>query len=39
MNVRGGELYYNYGLVIDFVFWILDGDVVWDMECDDNGNG
>ncbi|WP_338589645.1 M15 family metallopeptidase [Paenibacillus sp. Y5S-9] len=38
-NARGGESYHNYGLAIDFALRTPDGDVVWDMERDDNGNG
>ncbi|WP_405131071.1 M15 family metallopeptidase [Paenibacillus sp. FSL H8-0317] len=38
-NARGGESYHNYGLAIDFALSTPDGDVVWDMERDDNGNG
>lgn len=36
---EGGESYHNYGLAIDFVLKMDDGDVVWDIERDDNGNG
>ncbi|WP_408893376.1 M15 family metallopeptidase [Paenibacillus taichungensis] len=38
-NARGGESYHNYGLAIDFALRTPEGDVVWDMERDDNGNG
>ncbi|WP_413373896.1 M15 family metallopeptidase [Paenibacillus taichungensis] len=38
-NAKGGESYHNYGLAIDFALRTPDGDVVWDMERDDNGNG
>lgn len=38
-NARGGESYHNYGLAIDFALRTPDGDIVWDMERDDNGNG
>ena len=36
---EGGESYHNYGLAIDFALKMEDGDVVWDIERDDNGNG
>ncbi|RNF39265.1 M15 family metallopeptidase [Planococcus salinus] len=36
---RGGESYHNYGLAIDFALQLDDGNVVWDIERDDNGNG
>lgn len=38
-NVEGGSSYHNYGLAIDFALKLDDGDVVWDMERDDNENG
>lgn len=38
-NARGGESYHNYGLAVDFALRTPDGDIVWDMERDDNGNG
>ncbi|WP_347549735.1 M15 family metallopeptidase [Pseudalkalibacillus hwajinpoensis] len=38
-NVAGGGSYHNYGLAIDFALKLNNGDVVWDMERDDNGNG
>ncbi|MDO6655250.1 M15 family metallopeptidase [Anaerobacillus sp. 1_MG-2023] len=38
-NVAGGGSYHNYGLAIDFALKLDDGDVVWDMKRDDNGNG
>ncbi|MDN8591459.1 M15 family metallopeptidase [Paenibacillus sp. 11B] len=38
-NAQGGESYHNYGLAIDFALRTPEGDVVWDMERDDNGNG
>ncbi|PZT56163.1 M15 family metallopeptidase [Paenibacillus silvae] len=38
-NARGGESYHNYGLAIDFALRTPEGDIVWDMERDDNGNG
>lgn len=36
---RGGESYHNYGLAIDFALRLENGDVVWDIQRDDNGNG
>ena len=38
-NARGGESYHNYGLAIDFALRTPSGEIVWDMERDDNGNG
>ena len=38
-NAQGGESYHNYGLAIDFALRTPEGDVVWAMERDDNGNG
>ncbi|WP_420541694.1 M15 family metallopeptidase [Guptibacillus spartinae] len=38
-NVTGGGSYHNYGLAIDFALKLDDGNVVWDMERDDNENG
>ncbi|WP_342553555.1 M15 family metallopeptidase [Paenibacillus sp. FSL R7-0652] len=38
-NARGGESYHNYGLAIDFALRTPKGEIVWDMERDDNGNG
>jgi len=38
-NVAGGGSYHNYGLAIDFALKLDNGDVVWDMERDDNENG
>ncbi|MCA0968469.1 M15 family metallopeptidase [Priestia flexa] len=36
---KGGESYHNYGLAIDFALRIDNGDIIWDMEYDGNGNG
>lgn len=36
---RGGESYHNYGLAIDFALRTKDGDVIWDLKYDGNGNG
>lgn len=38
-NARGGESYHNYGLAIDFALRGKDGEVLWDLEYDGNGNG
>ncbi|ACT03991.1 M15 family metallopeptidase [Paenibacillus sp. JDR-2] len=38
-NVKGGASYHNYGLAVDFALVKPDGDVIWDMEYDGNGNG
>ncbi|WP_424767613.1 M15 family metallopeptidase [Paenibacillus sp. sgz302251] len=38
-QVRGGGSYHNYGLAIDFALRTKEGEVVWDMEYDGNGNG
>jgi len=37
-NAKGGESYHNYGLAIDFALMNINGEVVWDMEYDGNGN-
>jgi peptidoglycan L-alanyl-D-glutamate endopeptidase CwlK len=36
---EGGESYHNYGLAIDFALRLDNGNIVWDMNRDDNGNG
>lgn len=38
-QARGGESYHNYGLAIDFALRLENGEVVWDIERDGNGNG
>lgn len=38
-NARGGDSYHNYGLAVDFALITRQGDVVWDMNYDGNGNG
>jgi len=38
-HVKGGESYHNYGLAIDFALQLDNGNVIWDMEYDGNGNG
>lgn len=37
-NAKGGESYHNYGLAIDFALMNINGEVIWDMEYDGNGN-
>ncbi|KAB7671293.1 M15 family metallopeptidase [Bacillus sp. B1-b2] len=38
-NAKGGESYHNYGLAIDFALLDINGNVIWDMNYDGNGNG
>lgn len=38
-NAQGGESYHNYGLAIDFALLDVNGQVIWDMKYDGNGNG
>ncbi|KGP73416.1 M15 family metallopeptidase [Pontibacillus yanchengensis] len=38
-HARGGESYHNYGLAIDYALKLDNGEVVWDIERDGNGNG
>lgn len=38
-HVKGGGSYHNYGLAIDFALQLDNGDVIWDMDYDGNGNG
>lgn len=38
-HVKGGQSYHNYGLAIDFALELPDGQVIWDLEYDGNGNG
>ncbi len=38
-HVKGGESYHNYGLAIDFALQLDNGEAIWDMEYDGNGNG
>ncbi|WP_058302112.1 M15 family metallopeptidase [Gorillibacterium timonense] len=38
-KAKGGHSYHNYGLAVDFALQASDGDVVWDLELDGNGNG
>ncbi|MEK0315213.1 M15 family metallopeptidase [Cohnella sp. 56] len=37
-NAKGGQSYHNYGLAIDFALRKKNGDVIWDMNYDGNGN-
>lgn len=38
-HAQGGESYHNYGLAIDFALRLPNGDVIWDITYDGNGNG
>jgi peptidoglycan L-alanyl-D-glutamate endopeptidase CwlK len=38
-NAKGGESYHNYGLAIDYALRLDNGEVIWDIEYDENGNG
>ncbi|WP_081672929.1 M15 family metallopeptidase [Pontibacillus marinus] len=38
-HVKGGGSYHNYGLAIDFALKLDNGNVIWDMKHDGNGNG
>nr|WP_204671998.1 M15 family metallopeptidase [Gracilibacillus alcaliphilus] len=38
-HARGGESYHNYGLAIDFALRSDNGEVIWDLNYDGNGNG
>ncbi|XIH32732.1 peptidase M15 [Cytobacillus firmus] len=37
-HAKGGESYHNFGLAIDFALMSVDGQVIWDMNYDGNGN-
>ncbi|PAE26629.1 M15 family metallopeptidase [Bacillus sp. 7894-2] len=37
-HAKGGESYHNFGLAIDFALLSVDGQVIWDMKYDGNGN-
>ncbi|WP_282140701.1 M15 family metallopeptidase [Cytobacillus oceanisediminis] len=37
-HAKGGESYHNFGLAIDFALMSVDGQVIWDMNYDSNGN-
>lgn len=36
--MQKGESYHNFGLAIDFALMSVDGQVIWDMKYDGNGN-
>ncbi|MFC4559962.1 M15 family metallopeptidase [Virgibacillus kekensis] len=36
---RGGESYHNYGLAFDYALRNKDGELIWDINYDGNGNG
>ncbi|MBM4764299.1 M15 family metallopeptidase [Bacillus sp. B15-48] len=38
-QAKGGESYHNFGLAIDFAIKKSNGEVIWDMTYDGNGNG
>lgn len=38
-TVKGGDSYHNYGLAIDYALLNGDGEAIWDLEYDGNGNG
>ena len=38
-HAEGGESYHNFGLAVDFALQLKNGNVVWDIEYDGNGNG
>ncbi len=38
-NAKAGESYHNYGLAIDFALKNKNGEIIWDMDYDGNGNG
>lgn len=38
-HAKGGESYHNYGLAIDFALLDINGNAIWDMNYDGNGNG
>lgn len=38
-NAEGGTSYHNYGLAIDFALVNEDGQTIWDLEYDGNGDG
>ncbi|WP_411843558.1 M15 family metallopeptidase [Salinicoccus sp. HZC-1] len=35
---KGGESYHNYGLAVDYALELRNGEVIWDVEYDGNGN-
>ncbi|MFC2947847.1 M15 family metallopeptidase [Virgibacillus sediminis] len=38
-NARGGESYHNYGLAVDYALSDDNGNLIWDIYYDGNGNG
>lgn len=38
-HAEGGESYHNFGLAVDFALQLENGNVIWDIEYDGNGNG
>lgn len=38
-HLKGGESYHNFGLAVDFALKLENGNVIWDIEYDGNGNG
>ena len=38
-NARGGQSYHNYGLAVDFALKNAQGQAIWNMQYDGNGNG
>ncbi|OCA81706.1 peptidase M15 [Bacillus sp. FJAT-27225] len=37
-HARAGESYHNFGLAVDFALVAKNGNLIWDMEYDMNGN-
>jgi peptidoglycan L-alanyl-D-glutamate endopeptidase CwlK len=35
---EGGESYHNYGLAVDFALELANGNIIWDITFDGNGN-
>jgi peptidoglycan LD-endopeptidase CwlK len=38
-HAEGGESYHNFGLAVDFALQLENGNVIWDIGYDGNGNG
>ncbi len=38
-HAQGGESYHNYGLAIDYALSDQDGNLIWGLNYDGNGNG
>lgn len=38
-HANGGESFHNFGLAIDFALLNKNGEAIWDMQYDGNGNG